>query len=385
MNDVGLSCEETTPAHLQESIEEVRSTLRPSNLQAFMIAGDIEDFHARAAALGTDVRQVMAAGLTSGAQELTDGLADADPKVQNLMWILGTAKAGTRGFVQELVANDRAGQELFNTINAPGKSARSFVEQLKANSGLGGRITDWVAGYGSPAVSFLARMADMGQEPVATGNWTPSPTGGITGPYATMLGSIQEKENFNRLPERYEAAGELFLGRAQSVPGQKRQLRTSDAIVGFFKESCQMVVSMVARDVDAADLEALISTYIQPVDTGEVDYNLNDFRRIYLAEDYDAENQMAMGVGIVALHYDLTVKGYKDKSDRKDDQHDVTMDMDSRAMQYSGVRGFSDMCLDNKYVTAKCDAVCREVKEWYEDNPQYGTWPETNKECPAGG
>ncbi|MCC3775143.1 hypothetical protein [Streptomyces sp. UNOB3_S3] len=379
--DVGLHCEETHNDILQQDIVDVRSALQPSSLQAFLIAGSTEIVSARAAKLRTGARQVLTARLTSGAHELVDVLADADQKIQNLLLILGSAKAGTHGFVKELIAGDRAGQELFSAVNAPHKSARPFVEQLVARSGRGGRLTKWVSGYGSPALSLLARLAELDQEPLATSTWTPDPTGGITGPYMTMLGNVIYGEHFDQLRKRYEAVSQPFPGiEAPYDPGTKR-MKTGDAIVKFFKDTCQGVITTVAQQVDKGDLEALITTYIEPV-MSQDDYVLPGDRFIYLAQDYDAQQQLAFGVGIVSLHYELTVKDYKRKSKHGGDTHDVTLPMHARGIQYPGAVGFSNACLDNRYVTGKCESCCRDAKDWYRDNPQYGTWPADNKDCP---
>lgn len=384
MEDVGLNCEDTSPERLQVSIDEVRSTLRRGPLEAFMIAGQTSSVAAQAEQLGTSARQVLSEQLEPGAHDLVDVLADANPKVQNLVRILGSRKAGTRGFVEELMAHDRTGHELFKTINAPDKSARDFVEQLVAHSHRGGRPTEWVAGYNSPAVSMLARFAELDQEPVATSTWTPDPTGGITGPYMTMLGTIQYEKNFEKIRERYKEADQPFPGVTTDFDPGTKQMKTNDAIVDFFKLTCQGVVTTVAQQVDQGDLEALITTYIEPV-TSQNDYVMEKDRFIYLAQDYDPEQQLAFGVGIVTLHYKLTVQNYLRKSKHGGDTHNVNLPMHARGIEYPGAVGFSNICLDNRYVTGKCESCCAEAKTWYEQNPKYGTWPASNTQCPPTG
>lgn len=381
MEDVGLSCEDTSHESLQLAIDDVRSTLRRGPLEAFMIAGRTESVSQQAQLAGTDVRQVLSERLAPDAHDVVDLLADADPKIQNLLLILAGTRAGTRGFVQEVIADDRAGQELFSTLNAPDKSARQFVEQLVAGSRRGGRLTQWVEGYGSPAVSLLARIAQLDQEPLATSTWTPDPTGGITGPYMTMLGNIQYLPNFDKIRERYKAAGQPFPGITTDFDPGTKQMKTRDAVVDFFKQTCAGVVTTVAQQVTQADLEALITTYIEPV-TDQDDYVMEKDRFIYLAQDYDPSQQLAFGVGIVTLHYKLTVQNYLRKSKHGGDTHNVNLPMHARGIQYPGAVGFSNVCLDNRYVTGTCESCCQDAKTWYEQNPKYGTWPADNTQCP---
>ncbi|MEU8517667.1 hypothetical protein AB0C76_39740 [Kitasatospora sp. NPDC048722] len=381
MHNVGLTCEDTSPENLEKGIESVRSVLSPSPLQSFMIAGRIGRFSEEAAQLGVDVRQVLSAGLTDGAHEVVDAVADADPKVQNLLWILGSKRAGTRAFVEELIVDDRAGQELFSALNAPDKSARSFIEQLVAGSGRGGRIADWVASFESPAVSLLARLAQLDQEPLAVTTWTPDPLGAITGPYMTMLGNIQYPANFEKIKQRYKDKQLPFPGITTKFDPGKKQMKTSNLIIEFFKNTCQGVVTTVAKAVDKKDLEALITTYIEPQTSGD-DYVMEKDRFIYLAQNYNAQDQTADGVGIVSLHYNLTVKAYRQKDKYGGDTHDVTLPMTARGIQYPGAIGFSNLCLDNRYVTGSCESCCQDAKTWYEQNPLKGKWPADNKECP---
>jgi hypothetical protein len=233
-------------------------------------------------------------------------------------------------------------------------------------------------------VSLLARLAELDQEPLATSTWTPDPTGGITGPYMTMLGNVQYEPNFNKIRERYAAAGQPFPGETTDFDSGKKQMKTNDAIVEFFKQTCLGVVTTVAQQVDQGDLEALITTYIEPTMETD-DYAIEKDRFIYLAQDYDPSQQLAFGVGIVTLHYTLTVQDYRQKSKHGGDTHNVTLPMHARGIQYPGAVGFSNLCLDNRYVTGNCESCCQDAKTWYQDNPQYGTWPSGNTQCPAVG
>lgn len=383
MADVGLRCPDTSTASLQGAIDEVRSQLMPSHLQAFMVAERTEGVKKQATAAQISPGEALSRLLSDDAQGLVETLQDADHSTQNLALMLAGRHPGTREFVQELVRNDDTAAELLDVVGRPAPNAHPLVERVLGGAG-GQRLglAARVAGLGSPALSFLAGLAEQDVRPLATTTWTPDSTGVVTGPYTAMLGNVIYKDHFAQLPARYQARTQQFPGYSTDLSQGPEFMKTREAVIDFFKKTCTAATTTVATQINGNDLEGLVSTYIEPMQKSVDDYTINKNRLIYLAQNYNPANQTADGVGIIAIDYALSVENYKRKEKHGGDTHQVKLTMMARGIQYPGAIGFSNLCLDNKLITGKCDPICDITKSWYAENPQYGLWPADNTECP---
>ncbi|MCV7427170.1 lectin [Mycobacterium montefiorense] len=352
LNDVGLTCEQTSDSQLVEFIGEVRSNFpqqQPGDSQGFFIGARVEGLRkALQAEAGQFIDAVSHLGFDSVSHARVAEAASL-PDAAN--------------FYRHILKDNPGGVEYVNQLTKATweeSDAAAFAHDLARDNPYG--------------VLMLVKLSLKDIQAVATADWM-AEDGPQIGPWSDGLSDVINQATFNCLSSKSGKVDRYSCHKGQQ-PDKRwglnysayfpytNDLSTSDAVTKQYSELADNISATTVKGMDHPSLEAALANVMNPtMHEGSSDYDSRtanggkDSERVIFFADNPTFNSQGDvtecdGVGVIDVTWRLQVQNYKSK---KHKTHTTSFEVWTRSMFYPSVYGDNNTTTIGNQLTDDCN------------------------------
>jgi len=326
LHKVGLTCEQTSNANLEQYVAEVRRSLPAHGTnEAFFIG----------------VREPV---METASPEAISFIEDVcSPRVRSL------------GDVREVAAGHEGADAFYDHILADNPGGVEFANLLAGAEWGQPHFATAFAQRNPSGVELLASLAQRNVTVASKGTWVPGKDG-IAGKSAGYLTELVHQERFDLLEkkavknERPNCHQGEQPDKRWGITGYRnedyhKELDNADAVKEQYKILALNASAAIVGGIDKDNLESFLTNEVSPyTDSSAEDYDSTKFNGgkhrellLFLAKDPQGSGSSGTnsGLGVLSVMWRLRVKKYKVK--KAGAKHDTTMEVWLRSIIYPSV------------------------------------------------